>query len=89
MLILLLVVDLVDALHKGNAEVELAALDGGLLDLAEAGLHAGITGGDNAERADSQHQNDDHCEQRKNLLHNRIPLYNVSRAEALLCVLIP
>ena len=42
MLILLLVVDLVDALHKGNAEVELAALDGGLLDLAEAGLNARV-----------------------------------------------
>ena len=86
-LILLLVVDLVNALHKGDAEVELAALDGGLLDLAEAGLHARVTGGDDVERADSQHQNDDHCEQRKKLLHNRIPLYNnVSRAEALQCV---
>ena len=87
MFILLLVVDLVNALHKGDAEVELAALDGGLLDLAEAGLHARVTGGDDVERADSHHQNDDHCEQRKNLLHSHIPLYNnVSRAEALQCV---
>ena len=87
MLILLLVVDLMDALHKRNAEVELAALDGGLLDLTKAGLHAGVAGGNDVERTDSQHQNDDHCEQRKNLLHNRIPLYNnVSRAKALRCV---
>ena len=87
MLILLLVVDLVNTLHKGNAEVELAALDGGLLDLAKAGLHARVSGGDDVERADSQHQNDDHCKQRKNFLHSRIPLYNnVSRAEALRCV---
>ena len=72
MLILLLVVDLVDALHKGNAEVELAALDGGLLDLAKAGLHARVSGGDDVERADSQHQNDNHCEQRKNFLHKTL-----------------
>ena len=61
---------------KGNAKVELAALDGGLLDLAKARLHARVSGGDDVKRTDSQHQNDDHCEQRKNLLHNRIPLYN-------------
>ena len=87
MFILLLVVDLVDALHKRNAEVELAALDGGLLDLTETGLHAGVAGGDDVERADCQYQNDDYREQRKNFLHSRIPLYNnVSRAEALRCV---
>ena len=35
----------------------------------------------------AKHENDNHCKQRKNLLHNRIPLYNnVSRAEALRCV---
>lgn len=74
-------------LRYKHAEVELAALNGGFLDLTEAGLHARVTGGDDVERADSQHQNDDHCEQRKKLLHNRIPLYNnVSRAEALRCV---
>ena len=66
MLILLLVVDLVNALHKGDAEVELTALDGGFLDLTEAGLHARVSGGDDVEGADSQYQNDDHCEQRKN-----------------------
>lgn len=74
-------------LRYKHAEVELAALNGGFLDLTEAGLHARVTGGDDVERADSQHQNDNHCEQRKNLLHNHIPLYNnVSRAEALQCV---
>ena len=74
-------------LRYKHAEVELAALNGGFLDLTEAGLHSRVTGGDDVERADSQHQNDDHCEQRKKLLHNRIPLYNnVSRAEALQCV---
>ena len=74
-------------LRYKHAEVELAALNGGFLDLAKAGLHARVSGGDDVERADRQHQNDDHCKHGKNPLHNHIPLYNnVSRAEALQCV---
>ena len=73
-LILLLVVDLVDALYKGNAEVELAALDGGFLDLTKTGLHASVSGRDDAKRADGQKDNKNKCKQRNDLLHSFVLL---------------
>ena len=73
-LILLLVVHLVDALHEGDGEVHRAALDGFLLDLAEAGLHAGIAGGNDVNRENAQdQQNDEGGDDQNALFHSRFP----------------
>lgn len=65
MLVLLLVVDGMDALGKGDGEVELATLDSGLLNLTEAGLHAGITSRDNSHRPEQQESHKDDSKQGK------------------------
>ena len=79
MLVLLLVVDGMDALDKRNGEVELAALDGGLLNLSEAGLHAGITSRDDGHRPEQQESHKDDSKQGKYtmLFHIRNLLYIV------------
>ena len=74
--ILLLVVDLVNALHKGDAEVELAALDGGLLNLAEAGLHARVAGWHDGHRLEQQEGHEDDSEQGK---YSYVPAWVLSR----------
>lgn len=86
-LVLLLVGHGMDALDKRNGEVELAALDGGLLNLAEAGLHARVAGWDDGHRLEQQEGHEDDSEQEntrcffilKISLHNNVG----SRAEAL------
>ena len=64
-LVLLLVGHGMDALDKRNGEVELAALDGGLLNLAEAGLHARVAGWHDGHRLEQQEGHEDDSEQGK------------------------